>query len=100
MGRPKSDRDVVRVTMYFDEEVIKRADFLADKMGLSRSRLVANILDEGLKSLESADKVGILPVALLLRDFSEGLKSWAEQVRTEGHQIKQDWESGRMATIT
>jgi hypothetical protein len=96
-GRPKTDRETVRVTMYFDEEVIRRADRLAAKARISRSRLVSNLVDEGLKGLERADMVGILDFALLMRDFSEGVKSWANQVRDEGHDIKRDWEEGRMA---
>jgi hypothetical protein len=83
--------------MYFDEEVIHRADRLAQKAGISRSRLAANLIDVGLKGMERAEMVGVLDFALLMRDFSEGVKSWANQVRDEGHDIKRDWEEGRMA---
>ena len=97
-GRPKGDREAVRVTMYFDQDLIAKADRLAEKAGMSRSRLVSNILTEGLKSLDFADKVGVLDVTLLLRDFEAGLKSWVNQVREEGQGIKRDWESGHMVT--
>lgn len=98
VGRPKGDRETVRVTMYFDEELIERTDRLAARAGISRSRLVANILEEGLRGLERADMVGILDFALLMRDFSEGVKAWAKNIKEEGyHVVKKDWEEGRMA---
>ena len=97
MGRPKGETEGVRISLYFNAEVIKRADVLAKKAGMSRSRLVGNILDEGLRSLERADSYGVLAVAVLLRDFSEGLKSWANQVRDEGHQISEDHAAGEFA---
>jgi hypothetical protein len=83
--------------MYFTDDVLNRIDRLANKAGISRSRLVSNLVDEGVKGLERADMVGILDFSLLMRDFSEGVKSWANQVRDEGHDIKRDWEEGRMA---
>jgi hypothetical protein len=70
---------------------------MANKAGVPRSRLVSNLVDVGLKGLERAEMVGVLDFALLIRDYSEGVKSWANQVRDEGQEIKRDWEEGRMA---
>jgi len=97
-GRPKEDHVGVRINVYLDEEVLTRVDRLSVKAGISRSRLIANIVTEGLRGLEKAELVGILDFALLMRDFGEGVKAWARQVHEEGpYQIKKDWESGRIA---
>ena len=97
-GRPKtSEREIVRVTMYFDEELIARLDKLAAKAGISRSKLVSNVLAESVTALERADMVGILDMALLMRDFGEGLRSWVTQIREEGHQLLQWHKNGELA---
>jgi len=93
-GRVKDETEGVRVNVYFDESVIVSVDWLAEKAGISRSRLVSNLVAEGVKGLERAELVGILDFALLMRDFGEGVKAWARGVRDEGpYRIKRELES-------
>lgn len=97
-GKVKEEKEGVRVNIYFDESVIVSVDRLAEKAGISRSRLVSNLVVEGVRGLERAELVGILDFALLMRDFGEGVKAWARGVRDEGpYRIKRELESRSMA---
>jgi biotin operon repressor len=95
-GRPKGDRETVRVTMYLDQELVSGVDKLAEKGGMSRSKLVGHVLRESLTALEKANMVGILDFGFLMRDFGEDLRCWVRSIRDEGHDILADYEDGVM----
>jgi hypothetical protein len=95
-GRPKGDRETVRVTMYLDQELVSGVDKLAEKGGMSRSKLVGDVLRESLTALEKADMVGILDFGFLMRDFGEELRCWVRSIRDEGHDILADYRDGAM----
>jgi len=90
-GKYKNGRTV---GLWLNDDLVTRVDALSAKAGISRSKLMANIIELNLKSLERADSVGILSMAILIRDLEEGLKGWVRQVKDEGDRIKEDWENG------
>lgn len=96
IGRPKGDRVGVRLNIYLDEEVNAKIERLATKAGISRSKLISNIMMESVTALERAEMVGILDMALLMRDFGEGLRSWVTSIREEGHQLLEWHKKGEM----
>ena len=87
-------RDGRTVGLWLEKDLIARVDALADKAGITRSKFLANMVEVNVKSLERADSVGILNMALLIRDLEEGLKGWVRQAREEADRIKEDWENG------
>jgi metal-responsive CopG/Arc/MetJ family transcriptional regulator len=89
-GRYKNGRTV---GLWLNDDLVTRVDALASKAGISRSKLMANIIELNVKSLERADSVGILSMAILIRDLEEGLKGWVRQAKEEAHGIKEDWEN-------
>jgi hypothetical protein len=82
------------VGLWLDQDLIARVDALAAKAGITRSKMMANMIELNVKSLERADSVGILSMAILIRDLEEGLKGWVRQVKDEACQKKEDWENG------
>lgn len=82
------------VCLWLDDDLVVRVDALAEKSGITRSKILANMIEMNVKSLERADSAGILPLVLLMRDLEEGLKGWVRQVKDEGDRIKEDWENG------
>lgn len=82
------------ISLWLDDDLVARVDALADKSGITRSKILANMIEMNVKSLERADSAGILPLVLLMRDLEEGLKGWVRQVKDEGDRIKEDWENG------
>jgi len=87
-------KDGRTISLWLEGDLVSRVDALAAKAGVSRSKILANMIELNVKSLERADSVGILEMALLIRDLEEGLKGWVRQVKDEGHQIKEDWKNG------
>lgn len=82
------------VGLWLEEDLIVRVDALAEKAGITRSKFLANMVEVNVKSLERADSVGILSMAILIRDLEEGLKGWVRQAKEEADRIKEDWENG------
>jgi hypothetical protein len=68
------------VTIWLDEETIKRLDRVKATVGISRSRMVENLLLVGLDSADTLRKIGILPIAVLFRDIGEGIKKRLAEV--------------------
>lgn len=57
------------LTLWVDEKTIERLDKVARKAGLSRSRLAENLLLIGLDEAETLRKIGVLQLAVLVRDL-------------------------------
>lgn len=96
-GKYKNGRTV---GLWLHDDLVTRLDALAAKAGISRSKLMANIIELNVKSLERADSVGILSMAILIRDLEEGLKGWVRQAKEEAQGIKEDWENNVYAEET
>ena len=62
------------VTVWVKKDLVSRIDNLAEKGGLSRSKLIANLLEVGVEEIEVADKVGFWALARVYQDLRERLK--------------------------
>lgn len=71
MAKPKVHDDGTTVTIWLDKDMIRRLDVIAAKVGISRSRLVSNLLGCGLDDAESFAALGILDLAVMMRDFKD-----------------------------
>lgn len=80
MNTTRKDKKPGRpVSIWMSEESIEKAERLAAKGGLSKSRLLANVLEVSLGELEFCNKVGILSLGLLLRDMQEAMRAWSSR---------------------
>lgn len=70
-----------KISLWVDSEVLERIDDLAKMGGITRTKLMNNMLDETSKTLRACGKVGILQVSLLIRDMGENLSDWAVRLR-------------------
>lgn len=84
------------VSLWLDKDLVERLDKLAKKGGITRSKLLANMIELSAKSLERADAVGILSLSLLIRDFEYNLKTWIREIRANGAEIKGYWDNGEL----
>jgi hypothetical protein len=89
MKKTEPSTDGRRVTIWLPEGLIARADRLAEKAEMERGRLLRNIIEVGVETLEDTQKVGLLQVSLLLRDMAESLKGWVASVKKDG--LKKFW---------
>ena len=67
------------VTCWIDKKNIDRLDKLAEKAGLTRSKLAENLLEIGVDQLEVLRTLGIMSTALVFRDLKESIQKWNEQ---------------------
>lgn len=93
-------KDGRTISLWLEGDLVARVDALAEKAGVSRSKILANMIAMNVKSLERADSVGILSMAILIRDLEEGLKGWVRQAKEEADRIKEDWENNVYAEET
>lgn len=93
-NKPAHKKNGRTISVWLEDDIVLQLDALAAKAGLTRSKLLANILEINLQSLKRADSVGILPLVLLMRDLQEGLKGWVRQIQDEPETIKETWANG------
>ena len=74
----KIDENMKVVSVYVREDLLKEIDKLADKAGLSRSKLIANMLDVSALELGSMEKLGVLATAVVLRNWKEKAQKWSK----------------------
>ena len=63
-----------KITFHCPDELADRLDRLAEKGDIPRSKLVLNMVETMTGFLEGTQKVGILHLAILLRDAGDKLK--------------------------
>jgi metal-responsive CopG/Arc/MetJ family transcriptional regulator len=63
----KIPKSMIAVTI--NPEVLKEVDRLALKMGLNRSQLINNILVMGVGDVKLLEKVGLIDLANMIRNF-------------------------------
>ncbi|BCA79761.1 hypothetical protein [Desulfuromonas sp. AOP6] len=63
-----------QIAIRLPSEILERAQLLADKSGISRHKLLSNLVIEGIETLEELDRLGIFRAALISRSFTETLK--------------------------
>lgn len=70
-----------KITFHCPDEIAERLEIMAEKADIPRSKLVLNLLEVGLDFIESTQKVGILHLAILLRDAGDKLKEVSKKWR-------------------
>jgi predicted DNA-binding protein len=63
-----------KITFHCPDDVAERLDRLAEKGDIPRSKLVLNMVETMTGFLEATNKVGILHLAILIRDAGDKLK--------------------------
>ena len=67
------------VTCWVDKKFVNRIDKLSEKAGLTRSKLVENLLEVAVGEMELMRSLGILSTAIVFRDLKENIKKWSEK---------------------
>lgn len=69
-----------KISIDIPVETLQKLDLLADMADMPRQKLISNILEVDADTLMDCQKVGILHLAVLLRDLSETMKEWARKM--------------------
>jgi hypothetical protein len=91
MSKKEITPDSRRVTVWLPEDLIARVDRLSKKADIERGRLLRNIIEVTVDSLEKSEKVGLLQFSLLMRDMGEGLQKWVDRLKKDG--MKKFWSA-------
>jgi hypothetical protein len=57
------------LTIWVEPEIKERLDKIARKAGLSRNQMAVNLLTVGLDEAETLKKIGVLQMAVLIREL-------------------------------
>lgn len=57
------------VSIWLDQDMLDRLDYISNRAGVSRSRLISNLLGVALEDAELYDKIGLFSLAIFLKDF-------------------------------
>jgi metal-responsive CopG/Arc/MetJ family transcriptional regulator len=71
---PKETEDKMAVTVWLEKSLVERIDNLAEKGDLTRSKLIANMIEVTTGELELMKTVGIYAIAKIFRDMKEALE--------------------------
>ncbi len=63
------------ITIRLSPEEMDRAQALADKAGITRHKLIHNLVLTGLETLEELDSIGLVRAALMIRNAQDYLKT-------------------------
>jgi hypothetical protein len=83
----------VRTHVWVNRECLEAAGRLAKKAGMSRNRLLANVLEVNIESLEASDKVGVFQLSFLLRDLAERLKEMTVEIKERPRELADYYEA-------
>jgi predicted DNA-binding protein len=82
-GRPKEMENPKGMTVLVAGEVMDRLDRIADKIGISRTQLVRNIVESGLEEVEALDALGLFAVMKWTEAMKERLRERLSQVDSQ-----------------
>ena len=74
MARPKVKEPKKQYTIMLKPSVVKEIDRIAEKLELSRSQMMSNIIDVGLGDVKLFDKMGILDLSMVGGKLASSLK--------------------------
>ena len=72
---PTEKGDMQAVTIWIDKGLVARIEVLAEKGGLTRSKLITNLIDVGVEELEVMNKFGLWAPLRVFEDIRQRLKN-------------------------
>ena len=74
MGRPPVKEAKQQYTIMLRPSVVKEIDRIAEKVGLTRSQLMANYIEFGMEESQGMERVGIIKALSAYRKIKGDLK--------------------------
>ncbi len=75
MAQDKEKDGKVVVSLWIDKELVNKLDSFADKVGITRSKILSNIIEAAVHDLGIMEKTGVLSIAKFYLDIREAIKS-------------------------
>jgi hypothetical protein len=71
-------RKGVACTVYLEPKTIEKMDKLVETLGITRSKLIQNIMDSAVEEWALLDRLHVWSFAALLRDWKAGIRAWSQ----------------------
>jgi hypothetical protein len=71
---PSEKGDMKAVTIWIDKSTVEKIEKLAAKGGLTRSKLITNLIAVGVEELEAMNKLGLWATARVFEDMRQWFK--------------------------
>jgi len=71
---PSEKGDKQAVTIWVDKGLVVKIEALAEKGGLTRSKIITNLIDVGVEELEAMNKLGLWATLRVFEDIRQWLK--------------------------
>ncbi len=75
MGRPPIKEPKQQFTIMLKPSVVKEIDRIAERLGLTRSQLMANYIDFGMEETKGMERVGIIKAVSVFKRMTGSLKN-------------------------
>ncbi|MFC1534148.1 ribbon-helix-helix domain-containing protein [Thermodesulfobacteriota bacterium] len=81
---PTEKGDKRSLSVWVKEDIEEKLDELSKETGIPKPKLTIDIINEGLKGLEGAAKLGFLQLAIVIRDLRDWVKNVEKEEKMEG----------------
>jgi hypothetical protein len=83
MAKEKEKDEKVVVSIWVDKKTVTDLDYIADKAGLTRSKLLSNVLEASAHDLIVLDKCGVIRMSAFFWDLRDALKNARSQFKNK-----------------
>jgi hypothetical protein len=83
------------LTVWVDPELLEVADRLAERAGITRAKLLENILDVGIRELMAFEKWGVFRFSLVIRNVKDKLGAFIKELNEDPKQLVDEEEKSR-----
>jgi len=74
MARPKEKEPKIQQTVMLKPSVVKELEQLADRLGLTKSQFMSNIIESGLDEAKTLEKLGVFKTLKFGQDIIKKFK--------------------------
>ena len=76
----KSDK-YEKISFHCPADIAERLERMSKVADVPKSKLVLNLVNASLETMEECEKVGILQFSLLIRDMRDKMKEWSKNIK-------------------
>ncbi|MGE4297636.1 MAG: hypothetical protein AB7E47_06370 [Desulfovibrionaceae bacterium] len=71
------------ISFYADEKTNQQIDYYSEKLGLTKSQFIKNIIEVGLDEARMLNKLGLFALGVFLRDFGDKLRKSIKKTKED-----------------
>lgn len=76
-----NESETKKISLDIPVDILERLDRLAKIADRPRAKIITNLLEASVETLEDCQKVGLLSFAVLVRDMKVNMSKWAQSMK-------------------